>query len=67
MQKNVQTIVEVNGSNFAADGYGQETIEKIRSEVPRKTPIKLVGFLKNGHEFIPVDLTSHWNRTIVKK
>jgi len=61
----VQTIFNVNGNHYAVDAVGQDAAAEVRREMPRQF-FTIVGFLVN-EKFIPVDLTSHWQRTSFKK
>lgn len=63
--KKIQTVFLVNGQTYATDGYGQQAADAALKSFPGQT-VKLHGFMIDD-EFKKADLTSHWERTALKR
>lgn len=63
--KKIQTVFLVNGDTYAVDGSGQQAAQAALDSFP-KDVVKLHGFMIDG-QFKKADLTSHWERTAMRK
>ena len=63
--KKTQTVFLVSGQTYAIDGVGQPAAQAALDSFPSQV-VKLHGFMING-EFKKADLTSHWERTALKR
>lgn len=63
--KAIKTVFLVKGQTYAIEGAGQDAASAAIQQFPKDT-VKLHGFIVND-EFKKADLTSHWERTQMRK
>ena len=61
----IKSIFLVGNETYFIDGAGQSAVASAISQFKDQV-VKLHGFLIDG-QFKPVDLSSHWDRTIIKR
>lgn len=63
--KKIQTVFFVNDETYAVDGSGQDAAQAAIDSFPDQVVV-LHGFMVDGR-FKKADLTSHWERTAIRK